>query len=208
MVKCLTRILCVVCLCLGVTLPAHSTTTEPLVIGMFAYRPADQLQVKWQPFANYLAEHLKDRKVELRILDQQALSLAIERNELDVVFTNPTHYIRLRTQNRLSGAIATQVTNEKGFAVSELGGLIIRRNDRTDLQQLNDLKKAQIAITGRDYLGGYVAQAALLLSTDMNPADMNFTELGNPHDKIVEAVLAGRADAGFIRTGILENLAI
>ena len=186
---------------------ARASSTDTLTIGLFAYRPADQLALKWEPIAQYLEETLKNRTVVLRVLDQQEMHTAIERNELDVVFTNPTHYIRLRTLNRLSGAIATQVTIENGLAVSELGGVIIRHANRPDIQHVADLKNARIAIAGREYLGGFVAQGALLKKHGIDPADLHFIELGNPHDNIVEAVATGRADAGFIRTGILESLA-
>lgn len=123
-----------------------------------------------------------------------------------MVYTNPTHYIRLRAANRLSGAIATQVTLENGISFSELGRVVIRRKDRSDISSLSQLQGKRIAIQGKEYLGGYLAQAMLFKDLGIPLSSIEFVSLGNPHDKIVAAVLQGNVDAGFIRTGILETL--
>jgi PAS domain S-box-containing protein len=39
------------------------------------------------------------------------------------------------------------------------------------------------------------------------PGDAKLLATGMPHDRVVEAVLSGRADAGFVRSGMLEGLA-
>lgn len=179
---------------------------ETLTVGIFAYRPADQMASMWEPTARHVESVLKNRRVELRILNQQEMAAAIGQGELDVVFTNPTHYIRLRAANRLSGAVATQVTIENGVAVSELGGVVIRRKDRADINTLTDLRGKRVGIPGREYLGGYVAQAALLKERGIPLSAIDFVALGNPHDKVIEAVIHGQVDAGFVRTGILEAL--
>lgn len=186
--------------------PARADDASALRLGIFAYRPADQMQRMWEPIASFLEKRLGDRKVELRVLDQDQLAQAIQNGELDVVFTNPTHYIRLRADNHLSGAIATQVTVQNGKAVSELGGVVIRRADRSDLVSLESLVGKRIAIPGREYLGGYLSQVMLLKEHGIDLDDIEFVSLGNPHDLIVQAVVSGEVDAGFIRTGILESL--
>jgi len=38
------------------------------------------------------------------------------------------------------------------------------------------------------------------------PGDVRLVRTGMPHDNVVEAVLTGKADAGFVRSGMLENL--
>lgn len=186
--------------------PGLSWATEPLRLGIFAYRPAAQLTAMWEPLTLYIEQQLEDKCVEIRVLNQDELERAIERGELDLVFTNPTHYIRLRALNSLSGAIATQVTVENGIAVSSLGGVVLRRKDRADIRSLADLRGKRVAIAGQKYLGGYIAQAALLLELGIQLSDIEFLEVGNPHDKVIEAVAQGHADAGFVRSGILEAM--
>ena len=160
----------------------------------------------WEPLAGYLQQHLPDHEIILHFLDQDEMAEAVGNQLLDVVFTNPAHYVGLRISGALTGAIATQVTLQQGHAVSQLGGLIIRRTDRTDLATLKQLEGKTIAIPGKQYLGGYTAQAAWLTQNGVNLNRINFQALGNPHDKIINAVLQGQVDAGFIRTGVLEAL--
>ncbi|MFA5596905.1 MAG: diguanylate cyclase [Pusillimonas sp.] len=183
-----------------------AATHQRLHIGVFNYRPADILRPMWQPLASYLQQHLPGHDVHLHFLDQEEMAKAVGNGLLDVVFTNPVHYVSLRVNGVLSGAIATQVTLEQGHAVSQLGGAIIRRADRNDLNRLGDLDGKSVAIPGKQYLGGYTAQAAWLMRHGVNLKQINFIELGNPHDKIINAVMQGQADAGFIRSGVLEAM--
>ncbi|MGE5027340.1 MAG: EAL domain-containing protein, partial [Betaproteobacteria bacterium] len=58
------------------------------------------------------------------------------------------------------------------------------------------------------WLGAYQAQAAELLQLGIDvqkDTDLSFT--GEPQDKVVHEVTSGRADVGFVRTGLLEELA-
>lgn len=188
------------------SLPTQAREPNTLTIGMFAYRPESVLEPAWRPLAWYLQERLPGTHVNIRFLGQDEMAAALERDELDLVFTNPVHYITLRTRNALSGAIATQVSLEEGRAVSQLGGVVIRRKERTDIQRWQDLAGKVVAVTGTQYLGGYAAQAHELLKRGLALDAIAFKRLGNPHDKVIAAVLAGEADAGFIRTGVLESL--
>ena len=187
-------------------LPTHAREPNTLTIGMFAYRPVSVLEPAWRPLAWYLQERVPGTYVNIRLLNQDEMTLALQRDELDLVFTNPAHYITLRTQNALSGAIATQVSLEDGQAVSQLGGVVIRRKARTDIQRWQDLSGKVVAVTGTQYLGGYAAQANELVKHKVALDSIEFKRLGSPHDKVIAAVLAGQVDAGFIRTGVLESL--
>ncbi len=124
-----------------------------LVLGLFAYRPKEILELKYQPLADYLSRELGDTKVELRVLNQEQLEQALRDNQLDLLFTNPSHYVVVRTQFNLTGALATLVSLESGQATSQLGGVIITRIDTVDVQSLADLRGRQIAVPGLKFLG-------------------------------------------------------
>lgn len=94
---------------------------RPLDIGIFNYRPEHILRPMWTPLADYLQKNLPGRAVRLHFLDQDEMASAVDNALLDIVFTNPAHYIRLRSSNLLTGAIATQVTLHAGLPVSQLG---------------------------------------------------------------------------------------
>jgi len=185
---------------------ANQQTTKSLTLGVFAYRPKEILQKRYQPLADYLSAQLGDTRVELQVLDQNEIELALQRKQLDLVFTNPSHYILLRSRYNLTGALATLVSMESGQAVSSLGGVIITRAKSGELARLADLKGRSIAAPGSKYLGGYQTQAYELLQAGVHlPHQVELQIIGN-HDAVVTTVLAGKAEFGFIRTGIIEEL--
>jgi diguanylate cyclase (GGDEF)-like protein len=183
---------------------AHAS--DRLTLGVFAFRPKPIMIERYQPLADYLSEKLGGTPVELAVLEQEELGDAVAAHRVDLVMTNPSHYLELRSHNNLSGALATLVSTESGQAVSSLGGCIIVRAGRGGIATLRDLKGARIAIAGPRFLGGYQAQAFELLQVGVRvPDDVELLVTGR-HDAVVEAVLEGRVDAGFIRTGIIESL--
>ncbi len=196
----------VVLLLFLVAAPVPAIAEETLTVGMLAYRPKALLETRWQPLVDYLDQALPDHRLKLRLLSQGEFDTALLRGDIDFVFTNPNHFIALREHNALSGALATLVSLESGTPTASLGGVIIRRKERSELRQLSDLSGKTIASNGINYLGGYLAQAAELsqAGVPMDRLQMRFT--GQPHDRVIDAVLAGQVDAGFIRSGVLEQM--
>ena len=187
-------------------LPACGMADEVLRLGLFANRSADELASRWQPLADYLGQAIPGYKIELRVMSQDEMDAALRKNELDFVITNPTHFIQLREANSMTGALATLSRMENGIPAAALGGVIIRLKERDDIRELADLPGKKIAAPGPTYLGSYVAQKEELARQhiDIRDPDIHFT--GLPLDLVVEAVLSGKADVGFVRTGTLENM--
>lgn len=191
----------------SMALPAWAKSSETLTLGFFAYRPKPILEAQWQPLVDHLSRQMKGKRLLLRVLNQEEIQQALDANELDFVFTNPTHYIRLRTRTELTGALATLISLESGVLSPTLAGVVVRLKSRDDLQRFEDLRGKRVAVAGRQYLGGYTAQAHALTQRGIDPDDLNLVATGQPHDLVLQAVLDGRADAGFIRTGVLESIA-
>jgi len=198
------RLLCQLALGLLLFAAGLATASEKLVLGVFAYRPPEVLQPRYQPLVNYLARQLDGVEIELRVLSQDAMEAALARNELDLVFTNPSHYIVIRNRFHLTGALATLISLESGLATTRLGGVMITRNHDQAPADLAALAQARVAVPGRKYLGGYQAQVYELQAAGL-PAPKH-SEIVGSHDGVVRAVLAGQADAGFIRSGVIEEM--
>nr|MBL8411607.1 PhnD/SsuA/transferrin family substrate-binding protein [Dechloromonas sp.] len=198
----LRRLIC----CLLILAAPLASADDVLRLGVFAYRPSQLLMQQWQPLADYLGKSIKGHRVELRVLDEDELARALQNNELDFLLTNPTHFIQLREKSAMIGVVATLSRNEAGIPASALGGVIIRRAERTDIRQLSDLPGKKIVSPGPHYLGSYVAQGEELARRQIDIRELDISFLGQPQDLVVEAVLDGRADVGFIRTGLLESM--
>lgn len=180
---------------------------ETLTLGVFAYRPKPIMEAQYQPLVDYLNTNLGDTRIQLQALELDEIEERLANDELDLVITNPGHYVLLHHRYKFTGAFATVVKNSLDGQVTQyLGGVVITRRDRNDINQLTDLKGQQIAICGYHCLGGYLIQAYELRQAGIDLSDSTrLIELGQ-HDAVVDAVLDGDADVGFIRTEILEDL--
>jgi len=190
------------------SLPQISTAAEHIItLGVLAHRPKPETLSRFQPLVRYLAKELPDQKIRLEVFSYPELEVALAAKRLDFVLTNPGHYVQLRHLSGLSGALVTMIEQERGQAISSFGGVIFTCSDRTDINSLVHLKGKRIAIVGTGSLGGYQSQAFELIKARVNlPHDAGLVVTGMPHDSTVQAVLDGRADAGMVRTGVLEEM--
>ncbi|MBB3329741.1 diguanylate cyclase (GGDEF)-like protein/PAS domain S-box-containing protein [Halomonas campaniensis] len=201
----LCRGLGVLTLWLAVLVP-QAQAEHDLVLGIFAYREPAVMIERYQPLVDYLDAQLPEARVTLQVLGLDEIERAISHRQIDLLMTNPSHYLEVRSRNSLTGALATQIRLEHGQEVSALGGVMITRADRDDIAGLRDLKGRSVAIPGKRFLGGYQTQAYEIQQAGLSPArDLALLQLGS-HDAVVDAVLEGLVDAGFVRTGVLESL--
>lgn len=177
-----------------------------LSLGVLAFRPKPETLVRWQPTVDYLAAKI-GCPVKLVALNYPELEAAIARRQLDFVLTNPGHYVLLTQRNGLSSPLATLIGEENGQPLSQFGGVIVTRAERTDIATLADLHGKTVAVTDAGSLGGYGAQAYELIQAGFSmPGEVKLQITGMPHDRALEAMLAGRADAAFVRTGLIESM--
>lgn len=196
------------CLLLGScfwTTPAFAL--EEHVIGVLALRPRPQTGAAYAPLADYLTERIPGHRFTIAPYDRNELRAAAQARHFDFVVANPDLYVELEARHGAS-RIATQMTGKPGQTFAELAGLIFARADRADLRSLADLKGKRIAAVAPDAFGGFLMHGAALLQAGVDPhADIATDFIGLPQDKIVMAVLERRADAGFIRSGVIEAMA-
>ena len=199
----LRTVVLLVCLSLGST--ALHARTE-LDFGVYSARPKALVEASWQPFVDYLNQHLYGVEVRLHALDDAGLQRALAAGEIDLLLTNPVHFIELRASNPLSGAIATVVADAGGQALSEFGGVILVRAGDASLKTLADLRGRRVGTTHANFLATYPAQALEMKAAGIDPGSLRMFTLQQTQDSVVEAVLDGRVDAGFVRTGLFEAL--
>ncbi|MDD1622796.1 MAG: PhnD/SsuA/transferrin family substrate-binding protein [Methylococcaceae bacterium] len=180
---------------------------RPLKIGVLAFRPKPQTLAQWQPVVDYLQETL-ERPVELAVYDHPELGAAAVQRAVDVVVTTPNHFILLQHTAGVSAPLATLVSREGMHELSAYGGVIFTRTDRGDITSLADLAGKRIAATTKEAFGSYQMQASEMMDAGVSsPEGDRLLLTGQPNDKVIEAVLSGTADVGFVRTGVLEALA-
>lgn len=210
----------------GITLalllaPGLAGAAQAINFGVLAEPSPDAVAAQYQSLMDYLSAHLSGTPVQLQVLGADELAEAVAHNRLDLVLTTPAQYVALRTMNSLTGALATLARQQNGHITRSIGGVIVVADRRDDLQRLADLRGRRIGVPILAALGGFQAPALELRNAgvDIRPAGAATTgstaktpsrvelHVLDTDQAIVQAVLAGTIDAGFLRTGILEALA-
>ena len=186
------------CLC------QYLSAEEALRLGILAFRPKEQALIQWQPFATYLQNAI-GKPISLHIYNYPEFTQAVANHEVDIILTNPGHYIVLKNKYKLSAPLVTQITQKDHSILTHFAGVIFTRND-TSFSTLKDLKNTKIAVANKDSFAAYQMQAYELVSNGVSLHDTQLQIVGLPQDNVVEAVLSHKADVGFVRTNVIEDM--
>jgi signal transduction histidine kinase len=180
---------------------------DTVIIGALAYRGPEEAAARWSATADYLSRHVPEHDFRIEPLELASLREAVAGDRVHFVLTNPGHYVMLESAHGVT-RIATLQARYGGEVYTRFGAAIIARNDRPGLEQLGDLKGKSLMAVAKNAFGGFQMGWRELDRAGIDP----FTDIrelrfaGFPQDDIVQAVLAGEVDAGFVRSGILERL--
>lgn len=176
-------------------------------VGVTAFRDKAITVQEWEPTMAYLSSQLPGTRFVVHPMHLPEFEQALKNKELDFVITNPEHYIIMEVRHGVS-RVATLVKSEGGNLVNRFGGVILTRNDRNDIRTLQDVKGKTIAAVDHTSFAAYLLQYDLLKENGVDlDKDARVTFLGFPQDLSVTAVMEGRADVGFVRSGVLEAMA-
>ena len=194
-------------LCLGGIISTSFAAAKTVEIGVLAFRPKQEMSKKWQPLGKALKRAIPQHDFRIVALDYPELEQAVSERRVDFVLTNPAHFVLLSRRLGLSAPLATLIVEEHGIPLTSFGGVIFALAERTDLKQLSDLKGKRLVAPELGSFGGYQMQAYELALAGVHlPGNAVLQIVGMPHDNAVNAVLDGSADAGFVRTGLLESM--
>ncbi len=192
---------------------AFSGTTQAadrtVRIGVLAYRGIDKTLNNWAPTAQYLTRHIPGYKFSIVPLNNDDIGSAIKSRSVEFVLTNPGSYVELASAYGIT-RIATLESKTQQGGTSKFGAVIFTRTDRRDIRDLADLKGKRFMAVHKNAFGGWWLAWRELKHNGINPHS-DFKQLvfaGFPQDKIVYAVRDGKVDAGTVRTGLLESMAL
>ena len=195
-------------LCLIALVFAGAARAEPpLRIGVLAERGSERSEETWQPTLRALAAGLGGRRVVATPYDIAGLTEAVRSQAVDFVITNPGQYVELEAAWGIS-RIATLETERAPHPSAALASAVIVAAGRHDLRRLEDLKGRRVAAVAPDAFGGFRLALRELVERGIDPAGDGITLafVGFPIEKVVRAVVEGRADAGIVRACLVEQM--
>ncbi|MGC9457392.1 MAG: PAS domain S-box protein [Halothiobacillaceae bacterium] len=189
--------------------PVFAQSDAPsFVIGVFAHEETGRVNERFKPLIPVLEQALPEHKVELQALSYPALESALAQGHIDLLITNPSHYVSRRLTGSLGGPIATLAGEAEAQTGGRLGGVVLARSDEPGRLAVSDLTDLVIALPRIESLGGFQAQAWRLYQETgqrLGADSENLLLTGMPHFRALEAVLAGEADVAFVRSGVWEQ---
>lgn len=152
-----------------------------------------------------LAEHLsKELGVKVTLVipkDFDTWRKEAEARTYDFVYTNPYLYVLLKKAVPETEVLVISSEPEIG---DDMKGTIIVKKD-SPIKSIADLKGKTIAATDPGSAGAYLVQMKMLDRAGLKKDDVKVI-FEKKRDPVAEAVLAGKADAGFIRDDDVEKL--
>ena len=174
-------------------------------VGVLAYLGTEEAEATWQPTLAYLNSALPGHHFTIVPGSLAFLTAAVAAHRLDFLITNPGHYLELRIDYS-TVALATQQDLDGMPAAESVGASIIVPDRRADLQRLADLRGTKLAAVAPDTFS-FRAASRELLDQGVDPfKDANLIFVGLPGNGALDLLRSGRADAGILKSCLLEKM--
>ena len=186
----------------------QAAAADEVRIGVLAWRGEAHARQQWGKLVDWLNRQVPERRFRLVPMTLDSAGELLARDEVDFLITNPGHFVALAEEYPLS-ALATLVrTTPEGQRVMRFGSVIFTRAGARGIGSLADVKGRRVAAVSARAFGGFLVgwREFRELGIDLLNGDTEMYFTGFPQDRIVQAVLSGRADVGIVRTGLLENM--
>ena len=181
---------------------------EIVRIGLRAHSGVEKGMAKWQPTADYLTKMIPGYEfVMVPYVSLQELNEHAGKAEFDFVLTNPSSYVALELEHGAS-RILTLENKRQGGAYTKFGSVMFTRAD-SGINNIADLEDKRFMAVSEKAFGGWRVTWRELHQQGVEPTKF-FDELlfsGGIQEEVVLAVMDGRADAGTVRTDMLERMA-
>ena len=175
-------------------------------IGVLAKEGNAQALQQWGPTADYLTARIAGRRFEIVPLAFDRVLPAARKAEVDFLLANSGLYVALEHQCDVR-PVVTLRTCWGLRGTTAFGGVVFCRSERADIRRLADLRGKSLVAVDPGSLGGWQAAWRELRAAGIDPQhDLAALSFAGSHNAVVAAVAAGKADAGTVRTGVLERL--
>jgi len=176
-------------------------------IGFLADRGKEPCLQRWSPTAEYLNRHLSGVRFRVVPLSYDEIGEAAVRRQVDFLLVQPSLAVELEDRIGAVRLVTAERQRWQNQAFNVYGAVVFCRADHPTIRTLADLKDRSFMAVSPHAFCGWLTTKELLLKNQINPArDLKSLTFGGTGDAVVRAVLDGKAEAGTVVTGLLEEL--
>jgi signal transduction histidine kinase len=198
----------VLALCLLIIIASSAAGADTIKIGLRAHHGIEKSMKQWKKTADYLSEKIPEHKfIMMPFVGLTELMQETERGHFDFVLTNPSSYVEMDLRFGAT-AILTLRNKRQGKPYTQFGAVIFTRKDNKNINTIHDLKDKKIVAVSKRAFGGWRVALHEMLKVGFNPyksAEQVIFSGGIQQD-VVSIVRLGNADAGVVRTDMLERM--
>jgi phosphate/phosphite/phosphonate ABC transporter binding protein len=181
-----------------------SSTAQAAKLGVLALRGKEAAIKSWGPLTDYLTQETGE-KFELVPLGFDKVFSSVYLMKVDYVIVN-SGFSSILIKKYGVKPLATRLNYRQGRALKEFGGVIFVKTD-SPIKDVADIKGKSFMVVDMASFGGAQMAFRHLIDKGINPfKDFASMPIGGTHDKVVMSVLNGKADAGTIRSDIIEQM--
>jgi serine/threonine protein kinase/ABC-type phosphate/phosphonate transport system substrate-binding protein len=184
-------------------------------VGVLAIRGPEAAYAEFnKTFSEYLTKVVSSRfigEIEfvLKPLNFITLFSDVEDKLVDYIYVNPSAYSCIESEydaNSLASQVSKRVIGGEVYNLKKFGGVIAALAERDDISSIQDLNNKIVAAASISGLGSGQMQFKEMIDHGMNhlqdPKQLVFT---SNQGKVVNGILNGDFDVGFVRTDQLER---
>jgi len=185
---------------------SYAAAQEVVRVAVLADKGLDAAEEEWAHVIDWLNRSVAGHRFALVGLDHPGMRTAVHQGSVDFVITNAGNYSELEYAAGIS-RIATRDSPQALSPTQAVGSAIVVRAS-SDIVELADLKGKHLIAASHDAFCCYQIAARELILAGIDPEkDLGRLEFtGFPIQSIIRRVAAGEADAGIVRTCLLEQM--
>ena len=179
---------------------SHSFAQQVLRVSAIPDEAPTELQRKFKPLGNYLAQKI-GMKVEFTpVTDYAAAVEALVNNKLDMVWLGGFTFVQARVRSNDQVIPLVQRAEDERFKS------VFITSDK-GINKLADLRGKTFSFGSESSTSGHLMPRSFLLAANINPEkDMKRIAFSGAHDATVAAVAGGKVDAGALNMSVWEKL--
>ena len=180
---------------------------KEIKIGVLAKRGVEKCLSKWSPTAEYLSNIIPDYDFKIIPLKFNDVKLIVKKNKVDFILCNSSFYVEMEFDFGIS-RIVTMRNLRGGKVYTKFAGVIFCLSEREDIKKYSDLKDKKFLAVDPLSFGGWQMAYREIKAAGVDPfKKFKSIKFAGTHDAVVYGVKNGEADAGTVRTEILERMA-
>lgn len=191
----------VVLLLLAVLVMPLAAFGAELKFGLLPRLTEKEMVEGFTPLAKYLEKELGVKVTLVVPKDFETWTKDAKAGAYDIAYTNPYLYVVVKKDVKVAEPLVIASEPEIG---KQLFGTIIVKKD-SPIKSIADLKGKTIAATDPGSAGAYLVQMLMLQKAGLKKEDVKLI-FEKKRDPVADAVLAGKAEAGFVRDDDVEKL--